>query len=97
MLTITLPPDIEEVVSEHAEKQGTSPELYLLGELRQRYLPELPAQELPQDGETMADFFKGYAGTIRSSEFVPGGANLSQDTGKKFAQLMVEKRNKGKL
>ena len=97
MLTITLPPEIEEAVSERAEKQGTTPELYLLEDLRRLYAPVPIPDEPAVEGETMADFFKGYAGTINSSEFVPGGANMSQDTGRKFAQLMVEKRKKGKL
>ena len=59
------------------------------------------ASDQPNKGEglglTLADFLHGYVGVIDSSEYIEGGAQLSQDTGKKFAQLMVEKREKGKL
>ena len=63
MITITLPPELERVVTERAEKQGTTPELYLLGELNEHYLSELPAATQEPTHETMADFFEGYAGT----------------------------------
>jgi len=99
MLTVTLTPDLEKVISECAEQQGTTPELYVLDELRTRYLPVTPASKDADasQGETMADFFDGYAGTIDSREFVPGGAQLSQDTGRKFKELMIQKHRAGKL
>ncbi len=34
---------------------------------------------------------------LDSSEFVPGGARMSENTGKKFAEGMVRKRAPGKL
>ena len=90
MITITLPPELERVVTERAEKQGTTPELYLLEEMNERYLSELPAAQEPAH-ETMADFFEGYAGTVNSREIMPGGAHLSKDTGRKFRELMLRK------
>ena len=53
--------------------------------------------ESPLEGQTMADFFKGYVGVISSSEFVPGGAQMSQDTGRKFTEGMIRKRHEGNL
>src|SRR5437868_5182186 len=97
MITITLPPELEQVVTERAEQQGTTPELYLLGDLRERYLLETPPLNEEQQGETMADFFEGYAGTINSREIVPEGAHLSKDTGRKFKELMLQKYRDGKL
>ena len=46
---------------------------------------------------SMLDFFTGYVGILNSSEFVSGGAQMSQDTGKKFAAGMLKKRSEGKL
>ncbi len=52
----------------------------------------------PKDGEeTLADFLKDHIGVIHSNEHIPGGARMSEDTGKKFAAGMVEKRRKGRL
>ncbi len=46
--------------------------------------------------ETLADFMEldSVIGILNSSEFVPGGANMSVDTGKKFAALLYEKYQK---
>jgi hypothetical protein len=99
MITITLPPEFEQAILECAEHYGTTPELFILDELRTRHLSP-PATvntsaELPS--ETMAEFFKGYAGTVDSREFVPLGAQLSNDTGKKYKELMMQKHRSGKL
>lgn len=39
MVTVTLTPDLEHVIVERAARQGTTPELYVLDELRERHLP----------------------------------------------------------
>ena len=101
MLTITLPPELESAVTKRAQDNGTTPELFLLDDLLKRYapvpLPEPPADTELVEGETMADFFEGYVGVLNSSEFVPGGAQMSQNTGRKFGEGMVKKRQEGKL
>jgi hypothetical protein len=42
MVTVTLTPDLEQVIIKRAEQEGTTPEIYLLDELRTRYLPVMP-------------------------------------------------------
>lgn len=100
MITITLPPEMEQVVTERAKLQGTTPELWTLDALSQSLMSELSvphaAESTHEDG-TMLDFFEGYAGMIDSSEFVPGGAQMSQDIGRKFAEGMLKKRQEGRL
>ena len=100
MVTITLPPELERVVTERAKRQGISPELWTLDKLSQSLQAELAGDPVPEpaskDG-TMLDFFAGYVGVLHSSEFVPGGAQMSQDTGRKFADGMLKKRQEGKL
>ncbi len=49
---------------------------------------DLPPDETAQteESETLADFLQGHVGVLHSSEYVPGGAQLSKDSGRKFAQ-----------
>jgi hypothetical protein len=98
VITVTLTPDLEKVISECAEKRGTTPELYVLDELRAHHISESQAasHDVAPQGQTMADFFEGYAGTIDSREFVPGGAQLSRDSGAKFRELLKRKHRAGK-
>ena len=56
--------------------------------------PDTPSVE---PGKTLADFLADRIGVLSSSEYIPGGAQMSEDCGKKFAQGMVEKRKRGKL
>lgn len=94
MVTIILPPELEQTVIEKARQQGTSPELLILDELRQRFSPALPSP--PAEG-TLVDFSGEFIGCIHSSEVVPGGAQMATDSGKKFAAGMVKKRWENKL
>jgi hypothetical protein len=95
VLTITLNSELESAIEKEAKQQGTTPELLAVDSLQKLYLPaEIPAT----GGEvTLADYWAEYIGSVDSSEAVPGGANLSEDTGRKFADLMREKYRAGKL
>ena len=96
MITLTLAPELETAVRECATRQGTTPELLLESDLRQRYLPAPPPAPAVE-GETMADFLKDFIGCIHSSEHVPGGAQMSEYTGRKFGEILKKKREAGKL
>jgi len=98
MVTVTLPPELEKVVTERAKQQGTTPELWTLDRLHQSLQAETSLDLAPEptsEDESMLDFFAGYVGVLNSSEFVPGGAQMSQDTGRKFAEGMLKKREEG--
>ena len=41
--------------------------------------------------QSLADRLEGYIGVIDSSEYVDGLSNLSENTGEKFAQLLLQK------
>ena len=100
MITITLPQELEQEVRKLAHRQGTTPELWTLDKLRQSLRSELIGEPAPEDASpdgTMLDFFAEFIGVIHSSEFVPGGAQMSLDTGRKFADGMLKKRQAGKL
>jgi hypothetical protein len=94
MITITLPPELEKTVNEKAQQQGTTPELLVLDELRLRFSPIRPSAS-PEG--TLADFLGEFIGSIHSSDVIPGGAQMSTESGKKFAAGMVKKRREGKL
>jgi hypothetical protein len=96
-MEITLPPDIERVLTEEANKRGTTPELLALDSLRQRFLVE-PLPAAPADGEgTLAEFLAAHIGVLHSSEQVPGGARMSEDSGRQFAAGLLKKRQQGHL
>jgi hypothetical protein len=90
MITITLPPELEQVVTEQAQQQGTTPELLALDKFRGLFQPAPETQEPPVE-RCMADFFSEFIGSIHSSEIVPGGANLSENTGRKFKDIMFKR------
>ena len=98
-MTITLPQELERILEEKARQQGTTPDLLAIDSLTKLYLP--PVSKTPDEpdseGRTMADFLKDYVGCIDSSAVYPEGSRLSENTGRKFAALMVEKRKKGQL
>lgn len=95
-MTITLTPDLERALQDRAKEQGTTPELLALETLRRHVLPTQAGIQSPA-GETMADFLKGFIGIVNSGEVVPGGARMSEDCGRKFAEGLLEKRRLGKL
>ncbi len=96
MTTITLPPEIERAVSEQAQRQGTTAELLALDILRRTFpAPVEPPERKP--GASLFDLLKNHIGVIHSSEYLPGGAQMATDSGRKFAEGMARKRREGKL
>ena len=95
-MTITLPWGLERALTEQAQRQGTSPELLAVDCLRERFAPMSQPEE-PQTEGSLYDFLAGFIGALHSSEHIPGGAQMSQDTGRKFAAGMAVKRQAGKL
>ena len=99
-MKITVPPDLERALAARAREIGTTPERLALDSLRERFPPSEPADGDGENGgtqRTLADLLKGYVGVLHSSEHAPGGAAMSEDTGKKFAAGLLKKRNAGRL
>ena len=95
-MTIHLTQELEDLLAKEARKRGTTPELLALDTLRQQFAA--PSNENEEEttspDATLEDFLDGYIGVLNSSEIVPGGANLSSDTGRKFAELLMNKRQR---
>jgi hypothetical protein len=89
MTTITLPPEVEELLTEAARKQGTTPELLAVDCLRKLFTPS-PTTGTPAEGDTLFDFLAGYAGTVSGTT-----EPLSENCGQRFAQGLVEKQQRG--
>ena len=96
MVTITLPPELEKTITDSAYQQGTTPELLSLQGLHQLFPSTMPSHA-SEAGGSLADFLGDMVGCINSSEFVNGGAQMSKDTGKQFAEGMALKREAGML
>lgn len=109
-MTIELTPEIVAPLAARAQQRGLTPE-ELAREILRDELDALKgadsvtngadddAQE-PEDRAaepTLYELLVEHIGVINSSEYVPGGAHLSQDCGRKFAEGMLEKRRQGKL
>ena len=91
MTTITLPPDLEQVLTEEADKRGTTSELLALDSLRQLFAPPQTKGNKDKD-ETLFDFLSGYIGTVSGTTEA-----LSKDCGKHFTDGLVEKKRRGRL
>ena len=96
MVTIILEPELEQIVTEHARQLGTTPDILIQNDIRQKYLPAHPL-EISIEEQNMAEFLKDYVGCIDSSKIYPEGSHLSENTGRKFTELMVAKRKQGNL
>ncbi len=96
-MTITLTQDIANVLTERAAREGTTPELLALHDLRQLYAPDLSrGQRL--DGKTLADVLAGHLGSVDSSARLGGQpSRLSEDEGQSFADHLAEKRRQERL
>lgn len=82
-----------------AHALGTTPEILAVDSPRKHFSSESDLDEEPagtSKAKTLADLLDGYIGVLHSSEYVPGGAQLSEDTGKKFAEGLARKRTAGR-
>ena len=92
-MIITLTPDIEQALTAEARKLGRAPEQLALESLRARFLAPGSDVSPAEAQDTLADFLHAYLGVLHSSEHVPGGAHLSEDSGRKFAAGLVAQRH----
>lgn len=96
-MTIIPTPDIEIALTEEARKRGTTPELLALDCLRAHFVPPPGSGNTASEHESLADFLADHIGVLSSAEQVPGGAGMSEDCGKKFAEGLLRKREQGRL
>jgi hypothetical protein len=96
-MTIHLGPDLEQALADEARRIGTTPDLLANECLRERFVHN---GGQPVEGDTsknLAEYLANHIGVLHSSENVPGGARMSEDTGKKFTSILLEQRERGRL
>jgi len=96
-MQITLTPDIENALVEHAKSQGLTPEKVVLNVLKEWLISWLKTNTTAQGKGTLADYLEDHIGVLSSSEYIPGGARMSEDCGKKFSSGLVKKQQRGQL
>lgn len=94
-MNLTLPTDIEQALIEQANKMETTPEKLVMDSLRERFLSSSNLDSTEEG--TLADYLNEFIGVLHSSEHVPQGANMSEQSTKKFADILHKKRKQGHL
>ncbi len=58
---------------------------------------QIVSHEAPSEARgILADFLPEHIGILHSSEYIPGGTRMSEDSGKKFAKGLLEQHQQGK-
>lgn len=96
-MNIALTPDIEKALRERARKQGTSPEVLVLHVLRELFISSVATGTEPDKNSTLFDYLADHIGVLSSSEYIKGGARISENCGKKFVTGLFKKRQESKL
>jgi hypothetical protein len=91
-MIIKLTSDIEQALAKEAHKLGTTPEQLALDSLRQCFVGREPPLSPAKEPETLAHFLRGHIGVLHSSEHAPGGARMSEVSGKKFTAGLLAQR-----
>jgi hypothetical protein len=92
-MIIELTPDVEQALAEEARKLGMTPEQLALDSLRERFVGREALPSPAKEPEMLAHFLRGHIGVLHSSEHVPGGARMSEASGKKFAAGLLAQRH----
>ena len=95
-MIIKLIPEIEQALTEEARKLGMTPEQLALDSLRELFVHREALPHLAGGQETLADFRRAHIGVLHSGEHVPGGARMSETSGKKFTAGLVAPRQQGR-
>jgi hypothetical protein len=93
-MSIELTPDLESALAEAARRQGTTPDLLAEAYLRERLDPRRH-ETAGTEPRTLADFLVGYVGVL--GEDTDEERNLSEDTGRGFAEALSRSRTEGRL
>ena len=85
-VTITLPPELEQAVTEQAQKQGTAPESLALDKLNACFFPALSA-ECGANGSKQADALADWGGVVSTGN-TPQNATFTVERCRKPRQVI---------
>ncbi len=94
-ITLSADEDLIEAARQRAAAEHTTlkEQFRLWLENYVRHRQRVISHKVPsEEQETLADFLQGHIGVLHSSEYIPGGARMSEDSDKKFAQGMLKQR-----
>ena len=94
-MELSLPPEIESALTAAAQQKGTTPHLLALECLRDKFLNGVQPTQYPPG--SLAEYLGDYIGAFSSKDRFPEGSRMSEDTGKAFLEVLLEKRRKGHL
>jgi len=101
-MTIQLSPQLEAALVNEATRRGTTPEV-LAAQLIESQLPAAESRPANQSGSASCGneldaWWKDHLQEVeRASADAKGPTNLSQNTGRRFAELLQEQRRQGRL
>jgi hypothetical protein len=99
-VSIHLSPSTESRLAQAAQARGTTPDLLAEEFVRERLeaIDDMEAYNPDAEGpQTLAEQLADFIGVLHSGEDVAGGARMSVDPGKRFAEGMLRKRAQGRL
>jgi predicted transcriptional regulator len=96
-VTIELSPDLEQALDDAARAQGTTPQTLAAEWLRERLFPSSSQAHASSFPRNLAERLAGYVGILDSGEHVQGGAQMSERTGEQFTDILVQRRQQGRL
>lgn len=89
--SLDLPDPVFDALQEAASASGTTPVGWIVAHLPE---PETKVEPGPmKEAKTLADLFEGHIGGVRSG----GKERLSENTGEKFTEYLLQKRREGRL
>ena len=91
MTTIVIPPDLEEVILEEADRRGMAPEAVAVDGLRRLFATPVPGAELVGGG-SLFEFLEGYTGKVNGVSEA-----FSEECGRRFADGLAEEYERGRL
>lgn len=96
-MTIELSSDLQQALDDAAREQGTTPQTLAAEWLRERLFPAISQAYAATAPRNLAERLGGYVGILDSGEHVPGGAQMSERTGEQFTEILVQRRERGRL
>jgi predicted transcriptional regulator len=96
-VTIELSPDLQQALDDAAREQGTTPQTLAAEWLRERLFPTSSQAYAATGPRNLAERLAGYVGVLDSGEHFPGGAQMSERTGEQFTDILVQRREQGRL
>jgi len=97
-MTIELSAQLETALAHEAERRGTTPQA-LAVRMIESQLPPSPVRSHAASDEqprTMHDVWSSHIGAVASEPGDDANGRLSQETGRRFTELLIEQRRQGR-